>query len=480
MTLHDLTEQLAPSFPPSVQKDLKTAVKVLAQAMGYTEPMACPLERCLHPLPELYRTIETFLLSQGKSPHTIRNAKNNLSRLFRLAAAEGLFSLLPAKLTKRFSFTHFPHRWPHTRYTTPDGSYLRHRHWPRALKADFAAFTKWATDPFVEGRDAAWRKRPITILGYEHVLEAYFGYLSHELYIGPVEFNHLFDRTLLESFVQWHINTKWHRPTRLLIQFLQSVHAMACQYRPDPELADWLDALRKRLPRPPRVYNKSDAWVPLREIERVGLALWPHKSPESLRTPGTHPEGIGRKYAARATASLMLRLWVHIPYRQRNMREMKMQQNLYRTPEGQWRIRFADEDLKVATRRGRSNVFDLPFPPALVETLESYLTIWRPILARIENRPEVFLTRDGGVFKVHSIRSTLQRHIYSFTGRRWHPHMMRTIWATEWIQSSGDFMTAAIMLNDHLKTVIQNYAHLRDENVAENAYQWVQARINHH
>jgi hypothetical protein len=57
---------------------------------------------------------------------------------------------------------------------------------------------------------------------------------------------------------------------------------------------------------------------------------------------------------------------------------------------------------------------------------------------------------------------------------------MRTIWATEWIQSSGDFMTAAIMLNDHLKTVIQNYAHLRDENVAENAYQWVQARINHH
>jgi hypothetical protein len=67
----------------------------------------------------------------------------------------------------------------------------------------------------------------------------------------------------------------------------------------------------------------------------------------------------------------------------------------------------------------------------------------------------------------------VQDHIYSFTGRRSHPHIIRTIWATEWILSGGDFMTAAIMLNDTLETVIKNYAHLRDENVAEKAYEWV-------
>ena len=38
-------------------------------------------------------------------------------------------------------------------------------------------------------------------------------------------------------------------------------------------------------------------------------------------------------------------------------------------------------------------------------------------------------------------------------------------------------MTAAIMLNNRLETVIQNYSHLREENVAENAYEWVQKRI---
>ena len=58
--------------------------------------------------------------------------------------------------------------------------------------------------------------------------------------------------------------------------------------------------------------------------------------------------------------------------------------------------------------------------------------------------------------------------------------MIRTIWATEWIQSSGDFMTAAILLNDRLETVIQNYSHLREENVAEKAYEWVKGRVNGH
>jgi hypothetical protein len=35
------------------------------------------------------------------------------------------------------------------------------------------------------------------------------------------------------------------------------------------------------------------------------------------------------------------------------------------------------------------------------------------------------------------------------------------------------FLTAAIMLNDCLQTVIKSYAHLLHEDVAEKAYQWV-------
>jgi hypothetical protein len=472
MTLHDLTEQLHLQFPPSVQKDLKTAVRTLAQALNYSDPKSCPLEACLKPLPQLYSAVETHLISQGKSPYTIRNTKNNISRLFRLAEMQGLFSLLPVKLSRRFKYDNVPHRTNKT-HIQNDGSHLRRSDWPPEVEVEFAMFVKWATDPLVPGRDARLKKRPTTILIYQSTFEAYFGYLHHTLYIHPIQFDHLFDFSLLERFVYHQINDKFHRVTRAVTNLIGFIHTIASQYRLDPPLREFLKALRKRLPPQHPFYNKSDAWVPLHELEQVGLALWPLKPPAALNTGGA-------TYALRAAISLMLRLWVHIPYRQRNMREMKLDQNLYRTPEGQWRIRFANEELKIAKKRGQSNVFDLPFPPTLINTLESYLTIWRPILAHKENASEVFLNRLGRAFTKGSLHQNIQGNIYSFTGRHWHPHMIRTIWATEWIKSHGDFYTAAIMLNDRLETVIQNYAHLMESDVAEKAYEWVQSRVNSH
>jgi hypothetical protein len=482
MTLHDLTEQLSPHFPVSVQKDLKTAVRVLAQALTYTDAKSCPLDVCLQPLPQIYQAVETYLITQGKSPYTIRNTKNNLSRLFRMAESQGVFSLLPAKMHRRFKFNEVPQR-ANGANTRIDGSHLPRRDWPADVEAEFAMFSSWATDPLVRGRDATWKKRPITVKGYELTFNAYFGYLHHELQIRPVQFSHLFDFTLIERFIHWHINEKWHRLTRTAHNLIKHIHAMVSQYRPNPTLAESLKALRKRMPPLRPVYNKNEVWIPLDELERVGVALWPLQSQEALASYMKYNQSrcwAGSKLASRAGLSLMLRLWVYIPYRQRNMREMKLDQNLYRTPEGHWRIRFASEELKVASKRGQLNIFDLPFPPTLIKSLQSYLTTWRPILTGREHHPEVFLNRYGQPYCEFTIRRALQGHIYSFTGRRWHPHIMRTIWATEWIKSHGDFYTAAIMLNDRLETVIQNYAHLMEGNIAEKAYEWVQQRVNRH
>jgi hypothetical protein len=62
-------------------------------------------------------------------------------------------------------------------------------------------------------------------------------------------------------------------------------------------------------------------------------------------------------------------------------------------------------------------------------------------------------------------------------GKHWHPHMIRTIWATEWIISGGDFVTAALMLGDTVETVIKNYAHLLEENAVDRAFEWVASKI---
>src|SRR5262249_31481766 len=159
--------------------------------------------------------------------------------------------------------------------------------------------------------------------------------------------------------------------------------------------------------------------------DSIGQALWPRKKPQDIPTNGTI-------HALRAGLSLMFRLWRYIPLRQRNIREMTLQENLYRDTNDQWRICFSGSQLQIATKRGRLNRFDSPFPSVLVSFLEEYLQTWRPILAaKTSSRyPLVFLTQYGTPYKEHILRRTTGHIVYSYTGKHWHPHIVRTVWAT--------------------------------------------------
>ena len=43
------------------------------------------------------------------------------------------------------------------------------------------------------------------------------------------------------------------------------------------------------------------------------------------------------------------------------------------------------------------------------------------------------------------------------TGQRFYPHLIRTIWATEYLEKTQDFTTAATMLGDTLAVVMKTY-----------------------
>ena len=140
--------------------------------------------------------------------------------------------------------------------------------------------------------------------------------------------------------------------------------------------------------------------------------------------------------------------------------------------------------MKIATRKGKTNVFDLSFPTELLPDLETYLNVWRPILAERTNYkyPHVFLNRYGNPWNsAASFGLSVKQQIYRYLGKHTSPHMIRTVWATEWIKNThGDFYTAAVMLNDRLETVIANYAELLEEDVAEKADRLISERMNGH
>jgi hypothetical protein len=455
-----------------VRKDLKTAVRVLAQALQCSDPQHCPLEQYNQPLPTLYRLVEDYLSAQGKSAHTIRNAKNNLSRLFRLAEKQQLFSLTPPQLSVRYNARKIPNRPgspPHT------GTYLSLRQWPRELQDDWTAFVTWATLPLVPGRDASLKKRLTTIENYKHHLESYFGYLHHTLHIPALTFNNLFDISFVTRYVQWHINILHKRPTLFIKEFLTHLLVLIHQYRPQPELEEQLVKLQKTIPRPYPLYNKEDAWVPLKTIDAIGRAQWPTRPPKTQQD--RHP---GIVFAAQAGIALMLRLWCYVPLRQRNMREMLLDTNLAKDTDGKWRITFKNDQLKIATKRGKPNIFQVAFPHDLVPVLKEYLSRWRPILLARTSQDErhVFLKRNGQPYDMTSLWNATRYAVYSYTEKRWHPHIIRTVWATEMIRNGMSFLDVAYMLNDRPETVIAKYAHLRDEDVAEKSYSLVETILS--
>jgi Phage integrase family len=477
MTLAHLYDQLAPHLPSYARKDVQTAVRVLAKALHCSDPHHCSPDHYHQPLPTLLRLVEDSLRADGKGPHTIRNTKNYLSRLFRLAEDHHLLALAPVVLTPRYDLKQRSLR-PGSAVTRHNGSHLPYAQWPPALQAAFTAFEQWATAPVVPGRPAQLRKRLSTIKDYRTIFQSYFGYLHHVAKRVPT-FDTLFDYDLVDAYVRWHVNDLHQRPTPAIRSFLKKILALTHQYRPNEELRTKVRALQRTIPLPPPHYDKADAWLSLATLKEVGLALYPRKQPHELRyghrkdrqQPGTY-------FAIRAGISLMLQLWTYIPYRQRNMREMKLEENL-RKVDGHWRITFRGDQLKVGSKRGKMNVLDLPFPPQLVPVLEDYLTIWRPILLAKADYADthVFLTQYGTPYRHPILIQTAANIIYRYTGKRWHPHMIRTIWATEMILKGVDFLRVAKMLNDDVKTVIANYAHLLDQNVAEEVYDLIDRDI---
>ena len=101
------------------------------------------------------------------------------------------------------------------------------------------------------------------------------------------------------------------------------------------------------------------------------------------------------------------------------------------------------------------------------------------MLARFERHPPDArnLNLVGYPYQSHKFRSLVQRNIYSFTDKHFHPHIIRSIWATEWIKKIHiELYTDAVMINNNLETFIVNYVHLREYNVAEKEQRIIEER----
>jgi hypothetical protein len=469
MTLTTLFDQVAARQAPRPGrlKDVKTSLRYLARALGADGPESCAA--AVLQAPDWKARLNTYLaaLEPPPSGHTVRNTRNNLSWLARQAQALGLLQAAatpaaapPPTRAEQYRRWRAQARVPQADGAgTPGGRYsLPPAQWPPAIRAWWLAY-----------RAARELKlRPDTLANGERRLGGYLGYLRAEEAPPVAAVEELFAVARLDRFVRWHGRRWGVRVTRLGVQTAKTLRQLAA-YAKSPALQALTDYCTD-LPEPAPVHDKARQWFTLAELEAVGLDLWARAQRPVARERGLARPGL--YHTLEAGRALMLRLLVRVPLRQRNLRELCLGRHLYRDPQGHWQLALLGEDLKVGRRRGQLNDFRLDLSahaPDLIPHLEAYLARFRPRLPRAAVDPHLWLTRGGRPYTVGSVHAELRAAVDRRLGRHFYPHLIRTLWATAYINATGDFTTAAYMLNDRVETVLRRYQALLDRDLQAKA-----------
>ena len=156
---------------------------------------------------------------------------------------------------------------------------------------------------------------------------------------------------------------------------------------------------------------------------------------------------------------MILKLLVRIPLRQRNLRELRLDRHLYQEA-GHWHLHFSGDDLKIGHRGAQVNTYHVDltdYCPDFLPVLKEFLEGVSPLPPQSHGSTLLFLTQGGKPYTKNALHHELSVAVALRTGQQFYPHLIRTIWATEYIEKKRDFTGAAYMLGDNVATVLRAY-----------------------
>jgi len=462
MTLADLLTTLTTRgvVPASRAKDMKTSLRYFAAALGQPTPEQCPVDGACRDPQAWADALETHfaaLTAQGRtiSAVTRRNTRNNLRVIFRLAEAHGLLTApMPPRLLKapqREVFRRAQREtapYPETYRGSRNSYTLPQAQWPPQIAQAWREYR----------RRCGLRIRETSFYSYLVQMRMYLGYLINICGRTP-SLDDVFDVAQLTEFVRWH-GARMGRPVSVQgrqVAIMIATMAKVLDHPAQHALAD----LRRGLRVPTPLHNKRAHWVSLAQLEAVAEAcLAEGRAP--LVPAGRDSRFPGAQRAGRFQRGLILKLLVRVPLRQRNVREMQLGKHLTQDRQtGHWHLEFRGDELKVGNRGAQVNVYHVDlteYCPEWLPLLEEFLQVHRPKLPNATAARFVFLTTQRG--KPHSgktLHLELSEAVGMYTGQRFYPHLVRSIWATEYLEKTQDFTTAAVLLGDTLGTVMKTY-----------------------
>jgi hypothetical protein len=453
----------------------KSSLTHLARALGYPTLDRCPVGDICRDPTQWTAKLKTYFATRRAEGHTMTahncdNILTDVRSFFKLADAEGLLSVpLPVPLLRPTATRKAFER--QQRGTSPyQGTYgpkvpyrLPRAQWPAGIERGWQDYT--------DILDRRLRAR--TLDTYVYKLETYFGYLAHVYEQGTYTptWDDLFRVDLLRHFVRWHGDRLGRDDTTAHgVDTVRTAAAIANVLELDESRRVPLVAYARGLNPPAPLRDKQRYhWATLVEIEAVANSLLAAgRLPFETNRSSAHP---GAVHAVHFQLGLILKLLVRVPLRQRNIRELHYPRHLWQdAATGEWTLRFTGRELKVATRKGRANVFEVrlsrlypkdgPTPDDFIPTLETFIKDYRPLLPNAKTSPHLFLTRYGHPYSAHILGAEIRSAMERRTGVKLNPHVIRDIAATTLLSKGHSYDMVAALLGNTVAMVIQHYAHL--------------------
>jgi hypothetical protein len=468
MMLTDLLDAVIATgtLPASQHANYKTSIGYLARALQCPDGQHCPQEVFARSQEALRDALDIYLgsLQPPPSSHTVRNTRYNIRTLFKKAydahilQPRGHFPMSP--LSTRTLLRTARATSPYKKHCDHSPYRLRIEAWPSDILTFWNRYS-------AETRRAI---RPVTLGMRKQSLSIYLGYFHNIAHEPVIVWDDLFSVNRLDAFVIWHGERLGVRCSTQATNVVAELIRFAVHFK-HPQVQALKD-YQRTLPPPEPMHNKHDLLLNRDDLERVALSELQDAHKPVQYSSNFYKVRQGLIRATQHRRALMLRLLLRIPMRQRNIREMQLDRNLYQNGQGHWWLSFRGEELKVGQRNGRINTFSLDvtayFPDLLVH-LEEYLSVFRPRFPNASTSPYVFLSASGIPFNHRSLWQDFTTLILKRTGKRCYPHLLRTLWVSEFFTAGGKPATAAYMLNDTPQTALQKYYEFMDTNHLQEA-----------
>lgn len=350
--------------------------------------------------------------------------------------------------------------------------------WPETFRIDWEAYVVWKTSPFIPTAEEQFRPnraKAVSLYAYRRQLNMYIGYLVRDCGMADLILEDLCDPDNYVRYLGWYLSpdatSGYHTARDTGIALAGVSKYLVAKGRIDEDTADgrkiWeviyaharkalrLGAERGLL----REKEGLGSWCP-KDLVTLAKASW-DSEPVHSATP--HGRRHRLQLVCRKRSAVIFRLGVETPLRIRNWGEMRWGQNLYKNAKGKWEVHFKGEELKVSRRGPRTNVYKHTYSDDACEWIERWRAELRLFLGDDFETlcPYVFPSGDFHNRPCHldALRRSLRGLSLEILGREFHPHLIRSIVASNVINElGGDGLgLAAELLGDTVEEVMKTY-----------------------